>query len=424
MHCRLFAIVFLLAPTALSQVQLGIDCLRDDGFKLLEKKRIGLVGNPASVDLHRVRTVDLLVAAPNVKLVALFAPEHGIYGDAYAGEAVKDRTDAHTGLPAYSIHGEHRAPTTQAMKTIDALVFDLQDIGSRSYTFVSSMKACMHECAKHDKEFIVLDRPNPLGGNRIEGPSLTKEFESFIGYIYVPYVHGLTIGELAQFVRATELPDYHKLHVVKMQGWKRDMLWDDTGLMWIPSSPHVPHARLCAYYAATGFLGELKHMSNGCGYTMPFELAGAPFIKGELLADALNNHWNAPDLDYRPRAAGRTPLNLPASHPAGLYFRPVFYTPFYGTFEDDLCQGVQVYMDERKTENLVEVNFKILEAVGAPEIFSRASKSEIRFFDITCGSDEPRKYLTEMRDLKPLFAKWKHECEEFRLKRRPYLLYE
>src|SRR5262249_7260966 len=158
--------------------------------------------------------------------------------DIYAGKSFKDRTDARTGLPVFSAYGKTRKPTTQMLSKIDALVFDMQDIGSRSYTFVSSMKACMESCAEHDVEFIVLDRPNPLGGNRIEGPALTKGYESFIGYIYVPYVHGMTMGELAQYVRATELPNFKKLTVVKMQGWKRNMIWDDAGLIWIPTSPH------------------------------------------------------------------------------------------------------------------------------------------------------------------------------------------
>jgi len=396
-----FVFLICIASLVEGQVKTGIDELRETGFEIVQGKRIGLVANPASVDSHRVATADLLFKAPNVKLVALFAPEHGIYGDAYAGEEVKDQIDVHTKLPAYSIHGKHRAPTTQSMKTIDALVFDLQDIGSRSYTVISSMKACLHECAKHDKEFIVLDRPNPLGGERIEGPGLTKEFESFIGYLYVPYVHGLTIGELARYVAATELPNYHKLRVVKMQGWKRSMLWDETGLEWIPTSPHMPHGNLCANYAAVGFLGETGHVSNGCGYTMPFEIVGAPYVNAEAFAQTLNS----------------------AKRP-GVYYRWLFFTPFYGTFEDDLCQGVQVYLDQRNADNLVEINFDLLQALGPAKVFGHATKTELRFFDITCGSDEPRKMLLEGRDLKPLFARWRSECEQFRIKRRPYLLYE
>src|SRR5262245_11697408 len=172
-------LLFLVSSLAQAQIKLGIDVLRDDGFKLLEGKRVGIVGNPASVDSHRVRTVDLLVSAPNVKLVKLFAPEHGIYGDIYAGKSFRDRTDARTDLPVYSVYGKTRRPTTQMLSRLDALVFDMQDIGSRSYTFISSMKACMQSCAEHDVEFIVLDRPNPLGGNRIEGPGLSKGYESF-----------------------------------------------------------------------------------------------------------------------------------------------------------------------------------------------------------------------------------------------------
>jgi uncharacterized protein YbbC (DUF1343 family) len=426
--CIVFVLIFAAVTGAAGvpnpKIKLGIDVLRDSNFEILKGKRVGLVCNPPSVDSRLNATVDVLRRAEGVQLVALYGPEHGVYGDAYAGEKVRTKTDPRTGLPAYSVYGKTRRPTTQMLKPIDTLVFDLQDIGSRSYTYISSMKECMRACAEHDIEFVVLDRPNPLGGNRIEGPGLEKAFESFIGYVYVPYVHGMTMGELARFVQKTELPDYKKLRVVKMEGWTRDMVWDDTGLAWIPTSPHLPHADGCASYAATGFIGELLLLSNGVGYTLPFEVVGAPDINGELLAEALNQHWDAPDLYYLPKITGKAPMRLPVSRPDGVAFRPLRYRPFYATFKDKPCQGVQVLLDPKTKANLVEINFKLMEALGAPEQFANAKKDRLRSWDITCGSDEPRRYLTEMRDLRPLFAKWRQECDAFRAARKPYLLYE
>src|SRR5688572_28650081 len=235
-------LVALTCTTAGAQVKLGIDVLRDEGFALLKNKRVGLVAHPASVDSNLTPTVDILRAARGVKLVALFGPEHGVWGDEAGGDKIEDQTDPRTGLPAYSLYGATRKPTPEMLRQIDVLVFDLQDIGSRSYTFVSTMKVCLQACAEYAIDFVVLDRPNTLGGQRIEGPPLRKEYESFIGMLYVPYVHGMTTGELAQLARDEVAPGFKKLHVVKMKGWSRDMVWEDTGLGWIPTSPHIPPA--------------------------------------------------------------------------------------------------------------------------------------------------------------------------------------
>jgi uncharacterized protein YbbC (DUF1343 family) len=369
-------------------------------------------------------TIDILKSAKNVKLVALYGPEHGLYADAYAGDKVDDQKDE-SGLPIYSIYGKTRKPTTQMIDPIDVMVFDLQEIGSRSYTVISSMKLAMEACKEHDREFVVLDRPNPLGGERVEGPGLKKEFSSFVGLIDVPYVYGMTMGELAQYVRDRDYPDYKKLTVVKMQGWTRDMLWQDTGLLWVPTSPNVPHAETCAYYAATGFLGEMQSLSNGIGFTAPFEFVGAPWIDGDALAHALNERWVEPGPRYEFLTGKRTLLNEmgPLGLPEGIYFRAARFKPMYAAFKGEKCQGVQVYVDPRKAPSLVEINFRILLALDAKKMIEQTAKDRIAMFNKVNGSDETIQWLSEGKPLDALLAKWKKECDAFRETRKKYLLY-
>lgn len=406
-----------------AKVKLGIDVLKEDNFKILEGKRVGLVANPASVDGNMTSTIDVLRNAKNVKLVALYGPEHGLYADAYAGDKVDDQKDE-SGLPIYSIYGKTRKPTTQMIDPIDVMVFDLQEIGSRSYTVISSMKLAMEACKEHDREFVVLDRPNPLGGERVEGPGLKKEFSSFVGLIDVPYVYGMTMGELAQYVRDRDYPDYKKLTVVKMEGWKRDMLWQDTGLLWVPTSPNVPHAETCTYYAATGFLGEMQSLSNGIGFTAPFEFVGAPWIDGDALAKALNESYSNPGPAYEMWTGKQKVLSESQPPlPEGIHFRAARFKPMYAAFKTEKCQGVQVYVDPRKAPSLVEVNMRILVALDAKKLIGETKADRIAMFNKVNGSDETIEWLKAGKPLEELFAKWKKECDEFRETRKKYLLY-
>src|SRR3954471_4113075 len=221
------------------KLKLGIDVLAESNFAQVAGKRVGLIANPASVDSQLRSTVDLFKQQDRCKLVALFGPEHGIYADEYAGEQISDRTDSSSGLPIYSLYGKTRKPTTRMVAGIDAFVLDLQDIGCRSYTYVGTMKTVMQRCVEDDIELIILDRPNPLGGLRVEGPSLEPKFTSFISSVPTPYVHGMTMGELAVMVREKFHPKFKKLTVVKMQGWSRQMTWADTKLPWVPTSPQI-----------------------------------------------------------------------------------------------------------------------------------------------------------------------------------------
>lgn len=414
---------WLICVSAIAQpVKLGVDVLRDSGFAAVRGKRIGLVAHPASRDSRFRSTVQILHGSKTCELVALFGPEHGVYGDKYAGDKIADRNDPRTGLPAYSLYGTSRKPSPAMLDGLDALVFDLQDIGARSYTYISTMRASLEACAEQGIEFIVLDRPNPLGGERIEGGFVEEGFESFISHLPVPYVHGMTMGELALLVRDKYAPGYDKLTVIQMAGWERRMRWKDTGLKWVITSPHIPNAEACAYYVATGIVGELNTISIGVGYTQPFELFGAPGLDGEVLAEALNKYWTSPGQYYTAATAGVVSSRMRTSRsPLGVTFRPVWFKPFYSRFKGEVCQGVQVYLNLDKTVNLVETNFKLAQALGGEFIFGDGERD--RSFDIATGTNEARLILMQGVPLEGMFARWRQQSEAFRKDRQKYLLY-
>jgi uncharacterized protein YbbC (DUF1343 family) len=403
--------------------RLGIDVLKENGVEILKGKKVGLVAHPASVNSKLIPTVDVLRTLPEVELVALFGPEHGVYGNEYAGVKVAGGVDPRTGLTIHSLYGSSRKPSPEMLKGLDALVFDLQDIGARSYTYISTMKLCLQACAEADIAFVVLDRPNPLGGERIEGPMVEKPFESFISLLNVPYVHGMTMGELARLVKEESHPHYDKLEVVKMSGWRRDMLWQDTRLSWVPTSPHIPYASTCASYAATGILGELGQVSVGVGYPQPFDLIGAPWIKGEALERTLNLYWGKAREVY-PFLSSGSPFTVdPSPSPKGINFRTARFKPFYAIFKDQGCEGVQIYIDPRHAESIVEFNFRILWTLDAPKLIKASKPDKITMFHKACGTDAPRIWLEAGRPLEPLFAKWRASSEKFRESRARHLLY-
>ena len=223
-----------------TKVKPGIEVLRDQNFDILKGKRVGLITNPTGVDSHLKSTIDILHEAEDIELVALFAPEHGVRGDVYAGDHVDNTVDPRTGVPMYSIFGKTRKPTPEMLENVDVIVYDIQDIGCRSYTFISTMGMGMIAAAENDKEFVVLDRPNPLGGNRIEGNLVEDGYVSFVSQFKIPYLYGQTPGELALMLNEEGmLGEKCKLTVIPMEGWTRNMTWDKTGLEWIPASPHI-----------------------------------------------------------------------------------------------------------------------------------------------------------------------------------------
>lgn len=270
-------------PVLDSQLQLGIDVLESQGFALLRGKRVGLLTHPAGVNRFGVATVDVLRRSPRVKLVCLFAPEHGIYGNEAASVNVEDTVDRRTGLPVYSLHGKNRKPTREQLRTIDVLVVDLQDIGVRSYTYAVTMRYALEACFQSGVEVVVLDRPNPLGGLKVDGPILDREWMSGVGAFPVPYVHGLTMGELARFAVSTpgvmDVPENIRtrgcLNVVAMRGWRRDMRWPDTGLNFIPTSPAICDFGSVVGYAMVGLGCQETGFSHSMGQPYSFQIVSA-----------------------------------------------------------------------------------------------------------------------------------------------------
>lgn len=274
----LFLSLFSASAQQADNFLLGIDVLERSGFRAISGKRIGLLTHPAGVNRQGISSIDILRNAKNVQLIALFGPEHGIYGDEKANVPVLDRIDRRTGLPVYSLYGKYRRPTQAMLTGLDALVIDLQDIGVRSYTYVSCMRYAMEACFEAGIEVVILDRPNPLGGRKVDGPPLDREWRSYVGAFHVPYVHGLTIGELARMAKANsgwmEVSDAQrrkgKLTVIPMQGWRRHMLWTQTGLKWVPTSPYIPNLSAVLGYAMTGLGAQEGNFSHGIGTPYPF----------------------------------------------------------------------------------------------------------------------------------------------------------
>lgn len=383
----------------------GIDVLASHNFKGLEGKRVGLITNPTGVAASGKSTVDVLRAAPGVKLVALFAPEHGVYGSELAGNYVATTVDARTRLPVFSLYGPTRKPTPAMLKNIDVLVYDIQDIGCRSYTYISTMGLAMEAAGEAGIEFFVLDRPNPLGGNRVEGMPLDPKFRSFVGQWEIPYVYGLTPGELARMIASQKwIKARPKLTIVPMRGWRRDMLWSETGLIWVPTSPHIPDPEAAFGYVATGLLGETNWISQGVGYTLPFALFAASSFEPFGLAAELN-----------------------AMQIHGVFFRPIFFKPFYGGMKDTICRGVQLHYTNPRGVNLMQIAMALLDKASEKSrggLFARATPEKISMFDKLCGGDSLRRNLAAGKSAVAMLAEWEGYLQSYRTMREPYLIYK
>lgn len=401
------ALLLAHVASAEPRVKLGNEVLVETNFKALAGKRVGLITNPSGINSQLESTIDVLRNAPGVKLVALFGPEHGIYGDIPAGDKIASSTDKRTGLPIYSLYDQTRKPTPEMLKGLDALVYDLQDTGCRSYTFISTMGVAMEACGAAGVEFVVLDRPNPLGGLRVEGPQVEQEkCRSFVSRWNVPYVYGMTCGELAQMINAKGwITNQCKLTVIPMRGWERAMVWSDTGLPWVPASPHVPHGESPLYQVATGMLGEIGGVSIGIGYTLPFQCVAATNVNPHQLAAKLNSY------------------ELP-----GVRFQPVTFKPYYAAFKEQMVGGVQLYFTDPATAPLTAINFYALEAlkqVADRDLFAEAVKAKKKFdmFDKVNGTDAMRLALQKGKSAAAIVASWQAGEEKFRRDRQPFLIY-
>ena len=385
-------------------VQTGIEVLRADGVKLLEGKRVGLTTNPTGVDSNLKSTIDILWEAENVNLVALYGPEHGVRGNVHAGDMVDNEVDKKTGLKMYSLYGKTKKPNKEMMDEIDVMVYDIQDNGCRSYTYISTMGMLMEACIEHGKELIVLDRPNPLGGEKIEGCLVEDGYISFVSQFKIPYLYGQTPGELALYLNATDYENKCKLTVVEMKGWERDMTWDETGLEWIVASPHVPHGQSAVFYPVTGIFGEFGYISIGVGYTLPFEVMGAPWISADTLAEAMNA------------------LELP-----GLEFRPIYYKPYYSTFQGELCQGVQIHILDYEKARLSEVQFLVVQELmrlwPEKDWFQLCNQKRFGMFDKVCGTNKIREMFGKRYQWEDIREYWYKDVEAYREASSKYYLY-
>ncbi len=401
--CCLLAIDCL----AEAKVKTGIEVLASQHFAPLKGKRVGLITNPTGVDSNLRPTIDILFEAPEVDLVALYAPEHGVRGNIYAGDKVSNSRDTKTGLPIYSLYGKSRKPTAEMLRGIDVLVYDIQDIGCRSFTYISTMGLAMQAAAEQGIEFMVLDRPNPLGGNRVEGCPVETGYTSFVSQYPIPYIYGLTCGELARLLNGEGMTGTKpcKLTVVAMEGWTRDMDFADTGLPWVAPSPHIPQAISAYYYPMSGIAGELGTLSIGVGYTLPFELFGASWVDADTLADRLNA------------------LKL-----EGVIFRPIHYTPFYGTQKGSRLQGVQVHLVDRKTARLTEIQFYVMQEMAAlypsHKPFATAEESRLKMVDKVCGSNKIRQQFTRRYRWEDARPYWENGVKKFKQKSQTYYIYK
>lgn len=334
----------LLVPVSFAApVQTGLDRLVASNFAALKDKKVALITNPTGVDRELRSTVDIFAASEAFRLVSLFGPEHGLRGDHAAGDKVADSIDPLTQLPVYSLYGSQRKPTATMLAGLDALVFDIQDIGVRSYTYIATLGLAMEAAAENGVEFIVLDRPNPLGGLRVEGPLPAEGRLSFVAPYPIPYIHGLTVGELATLINESGWLAgglRARLTVIPMRGWRRHMGFASTGLPWVPSSPHIPQAETAALYPATGIMGELSASMVGIGYTSPFGVMAAPGLDAEAYANTI-------------RA-----MNLP-----GLRVRPMYFTPYYSNGAGRQHGGVQLYMDVDEVPSITLLQFQLMEAL-------------------------------------------------------------
>lgn len=393
----------LQSAVAAPVVKLGVDVLLESDsayLSLVEGKRVGLITNQSGVDSALVPTVDRLARDSRVSLVRLFGPEHGIRGEVPAGEKVADDRDPQTGVRVVSLYGKDRKPSKAALEGVDILMFDIQDVGSRTYTYISTLGEAMRACAETQTPLVVLDRPNPLSGTHFEGPMIEDRFRSFIGWGPMPVTHGMTLGEAARFFN-DQLKIGCTLHVVPMRGWERSMIWDDTGLSWTITSPHIPSVTQAYLYATTGMISAtFQGVSDGVGSTMPFEVIGADFIDASNLERTLQV------------------LNLP-----GVRFQAIYYKPFYGSFKDKPLRGVRLRLTDPRAYRPIRTSIAILTTLQAMYPEKLVFKDE-RPVGIHWGNTELRRQLEAGLGSDAIIDSWRSGNIEFEAARQRALIYD
>ncbi len=382
-----------------ANITLGDEVFLASSWKQLHGRCVGVITNQTGVTSRLTNIVDAIKANPHICVKAIYSPEHGLRGDRPAGAYVSSYTDARTGLPVYSLYGPQKHPTAAMLAGVDVLLFDIQDVGARPYTFVSTMAYAMQAATQFHKEIWVLDRPNPIGGNSVEGPVLDPAFHSFIGLYPIAMRHGMTVGELAKMFNDA-FGIHANLHVIAMQGWQRGMLWPDTGLQWVQSSPNIPEWSTTVVYPCTGLI-DSSGVNGGIGTTKPFKYAGGPTIDAYALAKTMNAK------------------NLP-----GVYFRPAYWSPTAGFWTDKDLGGVELVVYDPATFEPVTTAVNILTAVRtlSPSTLTLTDKTA-RAIDIDWGTDTLRKGLKSGASANTIIAAWQPALQKFKTLRAKYLLY-
>jgi len=382
-------------------VSLGIDELLAHHRGLISHKRIGVITHYSMTDCHLVPVIDRLRFDADIHLIRLFGPEHGVLNAAPEGEHIAFAEDTHSQLPAVSLYGDVKAPNTAMLADLDALVIDLQDIGTRYYTNPSTLYYALQAARNAEITAIVLDRPNPLGGIKREGHLLDADYESFVGMLPLPIRHGLTFGEEARLIQDQFFPDVH-LNVVPMAGWTRSMLWPDTEMPFVSPSPNTTHFDMTLLYPGT-CLFEGTNVSLGRGTAHPFEWIGAPWVDGHLLADWFN-----------------------ARSVPGIVARPIYFTPFRSLYQGELVKGVQLHVVDVRQVHSLKTGATLLEAFQTlyPDNFQIGSPDDDKrlFFDLLAGGTRLRDAI-QSRNLKAYFSEESAILAQFEATIQPYLLY-
>jgi uncharacterized protein YbbC (DUF1343 family) len=409
-------------PQRQKKIKLGIEVFLENHLDLVKGKRVGLITNPTGVDSHLKSTIELMYSNPQINLVALYGPEHGVRGNAQAGEYVSFYMDEKYKIPVFSLYGQSEKPAAGMLKNIDeymrsfdtentgkipessmvervdVMIFDIQDVGTRIYTYIATMAFCMEASAENGVDFIVLDRPNPINGIDMEGPLLQyPEYSSFVGLYSIPVRHGMTAGELARFFNANFFKKKANLTVIPMQGWEREMWYDDTSLPWVIPSPNMPSIHTATVYPGQVFL-EGTNVSEGRGTTKPFELFGAPWIDGYDLTKRLNE------------------LNLP-----GVKFREAWFTPVFSKYKGELCGGAQIHIKDRNIYRPFESSLHIIKTIK--NMYPAFFKFYTEYMDKIMGTSEVREAVEKGIDIKDIVKSHQEDLNNFYKLRKSYLLY-
>ena len=389
-------------------IKSGLDLIGKDWPRKLKDSRVGLLSHPASVNKTLKHAVTLLMKSKKSELKTLFGPQHGIRGETQDNMVEWEGfQDKQTGLTVFSLYGNSRKPTPEMLKDIDALIIDLQDIGSRYYTFIWTMELCMQACMEMKKSVVVLDRPNPIGGHMTEGPLLNEQYSSFVGQRPLPVRHGMTIGEIGNYLHNEFYPSLD-FHVIAMQGWERKMWFDGTGLPWVMPSPNMPTLDTAIVYPGMCLL-EGTNISEGRGTTRPFEIFGAPFIEPDMLVNRLNEYTLS-----------------------GVIFRPLYFQPTFQKHMGELCGGAQMHVTDREKFRPFKTGVAILKTIHDlyPEHFLWKQppyeyETKKMPIDILAGTDRLRKDIESGKSLDRMEAWWQEECMQFNKNmRKKYLLYK